>query len=334
MPYSLQPTAELRRRSRLDNSVNAHDHHAHGGHSHGVAADADRRRLTIALALILGLMAGEVVFGIVANSLALLSDAAHMVTDAGAIALSLLALHLAARPATGAMTFGLKRAEILSAQINGATLLVLGGLIVYEAIARLIDPPDVHGLTVLIVAGAGIAVNLLATWQLARANRANMAVEGSFQHLLTDLYAFIGTGLAAIVILATGFDRADPIASLFVAASMLWAAYRLLRASGRVLLEMSPEGLDVDAVGRALASHPQVVSVHDLHVWTIGSGFPSLSAHILVPPGDDCHGVRRDLEGLLAHDFGIEHTTLQVDHERRHEGLRISSLPPNGRASG
>jgi cobalt-zinc-cadmium efflux system protein len=286
-------------------------------HAHAVGPDTNTRRLAVALALIVGFMIAEVVAGILAHSLALLSDAAHMLTDAGAIALSLLALKLAERPARGAMTYGLKRAEILSAQLNGVTLVVLGGLIVYEAIVRLLDPPEVGGPTVLTVALAGIAINLLATRQLASANRENMAVEGSFQHILTDLYAFIGTALAAVVILLTGFDRADPIASLFVAALMFYAAYGLLRASGRVLLEMSPEGISVEAIGAALAAHPHVTNVHDLHVWEIASGFPALSAHVLVHDGDDCHAIRRELEAMLERRFGIDHTTLQVDHQHR-----------------
>jgi cobalt-zinc-cadmium efflux system protein len=259
-------------------------------------------------------MCGEVVAGILAHSLALLSDAAHMLTDAGAIALSLVALRLAARPAGGNLTFGLKRAEILSAQANGGTLLVLAGLIVYEAIHRLVSPPEVGGWTVLGVALAGVAVNLLATGQLGKANRENMAIEGSFQHILTDLYAFAGTAIAGAVILTTGFHRADAIASLAVAALMLRASYGLLRDSGRVLLEIAPEGMSVDEVGRALVEHPHVASIHDLHIWEIGSDFPALSAHVLVHPGDDCHAIRRELERIVQERFGIEHTTLQVDH--------------------
>jgi cobalt-zinc-cadmium efflux system protein len=291
-----------------------------------VNADTNRRRLVVALALIVAFMAGEVIAGILANSLALLSDAAHMLTDAAAIGLSLVALALAARPAGGNLTFGLKRAEILSAQANGATLFVLAALIVYEAIHRLFTPPAVGGWTVLIVSLAGIAVNLLATWQLAKANRENMAVEGSFQHILTDLYAFIGTAIAGVIIITTGFDRVDPIASLIVAALMIRAAYGLLKDSGRVLLEMTPEGMNATEIGRALATHPRVAEVHDLHVWEIGSGFPSLSAHVLVLPGDDCHGVRRDLEQMLDERFGIEHTTLQVDHTGQNQLVTIGPI--------
>jgi cobalt-zinc-cadmium efflux system protein len=293
----------------------AEHHDSHAGHTHAVAADADQRRLIAALLLIASFMAAEVVAGILVNSLALLSDAAHMLTDAGAIALSVVALRLATRPAKGAMTFGLRRAEILSAQVNGATLLVLAALIVYEAIRRLVDPPEVGGWTVIIVAAAGIVVNVIATWQLAKANRENMAVKGSFQHVLNDLYAFIGTLVAGVIIVVTGFERADPIASLIVAALMLYAAWGLLRDSGRVLLEGAPADLNVEEIGTALASHPHVSNVHDLHVWEIGTGFPSLSAHVLVPEGEDCHNIRRQLENVLDTRFGIEHTTLQVDHE-------------------
>jgi cobalt-zinc-cadmium efflux system protein len=307
-------------------SNSGHAQGSHAGHAHAVSADTNRRRLVVALALIVAFMAGEVIAGILAHSLALLSDAAHMLTDAAAIGLSLVALALAARPAGGNLTFGLKRAEILSAQANGATLLVLAALIVYEAIHRLVTPPAVGGWTVLIVALVGIAVNLLATWQLAKANRENMAVEGSFQHILTDLYAFIGTAIAGVIIITTGFDRVDPIASLVVAALMIRAAYGLLKDSGRVLLEMTPEGMNATEIGRALASHAHVAEVHDLHVWEIGTGFPSLSAHVLVPVGDDCHGVRRELEQMLDERFGIEHTTLQVDHIGQNRLITIGPI--------
>jgi cobalt-zinc-cadmium efflux system protein len=288
---------------RVDTHGHAHDHRPQ-----------DARRLGISLALILALMAGEVVVGIVAHSLALLSDAAHMLTDAGALALSLLTLRLAARPARGDLTFGLKRAEILSAQANGVTLLVLGGLIVYGGVRRLIDPPPTAGLPVLAAALAGLGVNGVATWQLAGADRRSLNVEGAFQHLLTDSVAFAATAVAGAVILATGFHRADGIAALLVAAIMLRAGFGLLKASGRVFLEAAPAGMSVEEIGSALASHACVADVHDLHVWEITSGFPALAAHVLVPPGEDCHGVRRELEHLLEDRFGITHTTLQVDH--------------------
>lgn len=306
-------------------AASEHDHDSHAGHSHALNPDADRRPLSIALALIVAFMVGEVVVGVLAHSLALLSDAAHMVTDAGALVLSLVVIGLTKKPAAGNMTFGLKRTEALSAQANGVTLLVLTGLIVYEGVHRLVSPPKPQGLAILVVALVGIVVNLLATWQLSKANRESMNIRGSFQHLLTDLAAFIFTAIAAIVILTTGFRRADGIAALIVAAIMLYAAYGLLRDSGRVFLEAAPEGLKVDEIGNALASHRHVASVHDLHVWEIGSGFPSLSAHILVHPGDDCHAIRRELERMLNERFGIEHTTLQVDHQKEGELLTIGT---------
>lgn len=289
--------------------------HSHEGHSHGVSADADRGKLLIALALILGFMAAEVVAGILANSLALLSDAAHMLTDAAAIALSLVALRLSKRPARGHMTFGLKRAEILSAQINGVTLLVLATIILIEGVRRLFDPPGVDGALVLFVALAGIVVNLAATAVLASANRQSLNVEGSFQHILTDLYAFIGTAVAAAVILTTGFDQADALASLMVAALMLRSAYGLLRDSGRIFLEASPKGIDPDLIGRTMAEQPGVVEVHDLHVWEVTSEFPALSAHVTVGRDADCHRARLELAELIEREFDIHHTTLQVEHE-------------------
>ena len=282
----------------------------------------------MALVLILLFMAGEVVVGVLAHSLALFADAGHMLTDAGAIGLSLIAAHLAARRPSGGLTFGLKRAEILSALINGTTLLALGVLFVVESVSRLLSPRPVLGGPVLAVAIAGIGVNLLATWQLAKANRESLNVKASFQHILTDLYAFIGTAIAAVLILTTGFLRADALASLAVAALMLLAAYQLLRDAGRVLLEAAPAGMNPREIRNALAAHACVTNIHDLHVWEITSGFPALSAHVLVRPGDDCHKVREDLERLLDEDFGIEHTTLQVDHDQAHRLLSIERRPP------
>jgi cobalt-zinc-cadmium efflux system protein len=260
-------------------------------------------------------MVAEVTAGILASSLALLSDAGHMLTDAAALALSLFASRIAERPAHGAMTYGLGRAEILSAQANGITLLILGLLIVYEGITRLVSPPHVEGWTVLAVALAGVIVNLLATRILSSGEERSLNVEGSYRHILTDLYGFIATAIAAVVILATGFSRADPIASLLIAGLMLHASYGLLKASGRVFMEAAPAGLDPEEIGNALASQPGVVEVHDLHVWEVTSGFPAISAHVVVRAGDDCHERRRVLQRLLEDRFDVRHTTLQVDHD-------------------
>ncbi|HXR29050.1 MAG TPA: cation diffusion facilitator family transporter [Solirubrobacteraceae bacterium] len=286
----------------------------HSGHAHAIARDADRRRLRVALGLILGLMAVEVGAGVIADSLALLSDAGHMLTDAAAIGLSLLALRLAARPARGALTFGLQRVEILSAQANGVTLLILAAFIAYEAVWRLVHPPHVRAGLVLAVALVGALVNLGAVLALAGATRRSLNVEGSFRHILTDLYAFIATAIAAVVILTTGFQRADPIASLLIAGLMVRSGYALVKASARIFLEAAPEGLDPEAIGRALVAQPGVVEVHDLHVWEVTSGFPALSAHVLVGAEHDCHAARRGMEAMLHERFAVHHTTLQVDH--------------------
>jgi cobalt-zinc-cadmium efflux system protein len=240
--------------------------------------------------------------------------------------MSLVALNLARRPAAGVMTFGLRRAEILSAQGNGITLLVLALLILVEAIRRLVSPPDVEAGLVLGIALGGVVVNLVATAILAGANRESLNIEGSFQHIVTDLYAFFGTAVAATVILISGFDRADPIASLFVAALMLRSAYGLLRDSGRVFLEASPKGLDPEAIGRTLAGYEGVVEIHDLHLWEVTSGFPSLSAHVTVEQEADCHRIRLALADQLERDYGIGHSTLQVEHEPE-ELLKIDRGP-------
>lgn len=293
-----------------------HGAHWHGGagHSHGVDADADGRYLTIAFVLIVAFMTIEVVIGIVAHSLALLSDAAHMLTDAGALALSILVIRYVQRPGSEALTYGRRRAEVLSGQANGAVLLVLGVIVSYESIARLIAPPQVAGLAVTIVAAAGVVVNIAAAWVLAKANRQSLNIEGSFQHILTDVYAFLGTFVAGIVIVFTGFNRADAIASLAVAILMLRSGYHLQRKAIRVLLEGAPEGMDPNEIGVALARGEHVREVHDLHVWELVPGHPILTAHVLVATGADCHAVRRGLEQLLKERFEIGHTTLQVDH--------------------
>jgi cobalt-zinc-cadmium efflux system protein len=288
-------------------------------HAHSHSRAHDRRLLAVALALIVGLMAGEVVAGVLAGSLALLADAGHMLTDAAALAGALVASRLATRPARGPWTFGLGRAEILAAQANGITLLLVAIWIVYGAARRLASPPDVHGGIVVVVALAGIAVNLAATFVLSRADRENLNVRGAFLHVATDLAAFAGTAVAGALVLATGWDRFDPIAGLLVAALMIRSSWMLLRDSGRIFMEGSPTGIEPDDVARALASDPDVVGVHDLHVWTVTSGFPALAAHVLVSPGADCHDARRRLQRLLEERFDLHHVTLQVDHVAQRE---------------
>ena len=294
----------------------AHGHRGEG-HAHAVGTDADQRYLVIALLLLAAFMLAEVVLAFASGSLVLLSDAGHMLTDVGAIAGSLWAIQLAARPAAGAWTYGWKRAEILSAAANGITLLVVSGIIAFEAIRRLINPSPVDGTAILVVAIIGVVVNLVATWVLAKANRSSLNIEGAYQHILTDLYAFLGTVIAAVIIMTTGYVRADSIAALVVVWLMLRAAWGLLRDSGRVLLEAAPEGIDLDEIKSHLLQTEHVHDVHDLHVWTLTSNLPTLSAHVVID--DSCFTDRHAPElldmlqgGLIGH-FGVEHSTFQLE---------------------
>lgn len=297
-------------------------HHGHAGHHHehdhghhAPSADADRRWLAVALALIAGFMAIEVVAGLLADSLALLSDAAHMLTDAASIGLALFAARLAARPAGGAFTFGFGRAEILSAQINGAALFVLAGVIAVEGVRRLGEPPDVDAAAVIVVGSVGAVVNVLAFWALSRAERQSLNIAGARAHVLADLYGSGAAVVAGTVIAAGGPPEVDALAALTVAGLMLRSGWSLLRSSARVLLEAAPRGIDPDEVGRTLAALPGIVEIHDLHVWEVTSGFVAVAAHVVVAPDDDCHLRRRELQAVLHDRFGIRHTTLQVDHE-------------------
>ena len=305
-----------------------HDHvhgDSHAGHSHAPSAHADRRWLSAALALIAGFMAVEIVAGLLAGSLALLSDAAHMLTDAASIALALFAAGLAARPAKGAFTFGFGRAEIVSAQINGAALFVLAGVIAVEGVRRLGAPGDVDGSIVIVVGALGALVNIAAFWTLSRSERQSLNVAGARAHVLADLYGSVAAIVVGAVIAAGGPAQVDAIAALTVAALMLRSGWSLLRASTRVLLEAAPPGLDPDEVGRTLAAMPGIVEIHDLHVWEVTSGFVAVAAHVVVAPDDDCHLRRRELQSVLHERFGIRHTTLQVDHESWQPLVQIES---------
>ena len=302
-------------------SADSHDHraagHVHGGHSHAPGAGSDKRYLLIALVLLAAFMLGEVIAAVISGSLALLSDSGHMLSDVGAIAGALWAIRLAARPAAGSWTFGWKRAEILSAAANGITLLVVGGIIAVEAITRLIHPPSVDGGPVVAVAVVGMVVNIAAAWVLARANRSSLNVQGAYRHVLTDLYGFIGTVIAGIIILATGLTRADAIASLIVVGLMLKAAWDLLRDSGRILLEAAPKTMNLDEVRTHLLATEHVHDLHDLHAWTVTSDLPALSAHIVIDDScfNDGHAPRLldTLQVCLAGHFDVEHSTFQLE---------------------
>ena len=288
--------------------------HPHDG---APSVETDRRMLSVSLALLAAFMAFEVAAAIVANSLALLADAGHMLVDIGAIAGSLIAIRLAARPETGSHTYGLKRAEILAAAANGLALLVVAAVVGFEAIVRLVHPGPVRGGVLIVVAVIGVAVNLTATYLMSRANRRSLNIEGAFRHILTDLYGFTGTLVAGVVIVVAGFNRADAVASLLVVALMLKASVQLLRPALRILLEATPDDIDLEEVRRHLLELPEVKSVHDLHAWTLTSSLPILTAHIVVT--DDCLNtgeagrVLDHLQDCLAGHFDVAHSTLQFE---------------------
>ena len=274
----------------------------------------NRRVLGAVLALTLAFTLVEVVGGLLTGSLALLADAAHMLSDTVALTLALVAVWLAGRPSTPDRSFGYQRAEILAALANGVILVALAIWIFVEAWGRLSDPPEVLAGWVALVAVAGLVVNLTAAWILHRGAHDSLNVRAALRHVLADALGSAGVLVAAIVILATGWRYADPIAGAVIGVLVLATSWSVLRDSVHILLEGAPRGLDAGALGRRLTEMPGVVEVHDLHVWTITSGFPALSAHVLVERGDDCHARRRELEDVLLREFGIEHTTLQVDH--------------------
>ena len=299
-----------------------HDHagHEHDGaaHGHGIAAGADRRYLLGALGLLSAYLVAEVVVALLTGSLALLSDAGHMLTDVAAIALALGAIRLSARPAAGAWTFGWKRVEILSALGNGVALLVIAAVVAVEAVRRLVvGPPSVSAGPVLATALVGVAVNLAATWLLARANRSSLNIRGAYLHVLTDLYGFIGTAVAAVVILATGWDQADAVASLVVATLLVHGGWGLLTESVRVLLEVAPGHLDLVEIRAHLERVDHVQEVHDLHVWTLTSDLPVISAHLVVEDScfHDGHApqILDRVQDCLGGHFDVAHSTFQLE---------------------
>jgi cobalt-zinc-cadmium efflux system protein len=277
----------------------------------------DERRLTIACALIAAFMVVEVVVAFLASSLALLADAGHMLTDAIALVMAIVALRLARRPAQGRWTFGYARAEVLSAAVNGVTLLVVAAVVLVEAIKRLVHPDHVAGTPLVVVASVGLAVSLVATLVLAGADRRSLNIAGAFAHVATDAAAFAATIIAGAVVLATGARRADPIAALFVVALMTRAAWSLLRDSGHVLLEGAPANVDLTELRTHLLETSYVVAVHDLHAWTSGSRLPSVSAHVVVDDACFAHGrtpqLLDELQGCLAGHFDVEHSTFQIE---------------------
>ena len=280
------------------------------GHAH---ARSGTRALAVALALVLGFAVVELGASLLAGSLALLADAGHMFSDALALGLALFAAWLARRPATAERSFGWRRAEILAALANALVLVALGLWIVVEAVRRLDDPPTVEGGWVLAAGVVGLGVNVAAARMLHAAG-GGLNVRAALLHVLADLASSVGVVVAALVVLATGWQGADPLAALLIGLLVLASTVGIVRESVGILLEGVPVGIDLRAVGGAMAATPGVVDVHDLHIWTITSGFPALSAHVLVEPRADCHAIRRQLETLLRERYDLTHTTLQVEH--------------------
>jgi cobalt-zinc-cadmium efflux system protein len=289
----------------------------------------NRRTLGTVLALTAAITVVEVVGGVLTGSLALLADAVHMLSDNVAISLALVAIWLASRPTTPQRTFGYQRAEILAALANGVVLVALAIWIFIEAYGRFGDPPEVLGGWMLLVALVGLAGNLVAAWILTRTAHSSLNVRAALRHVVADAIGSAGVVVAALVVLGTGWRYADPVAGVLIALLVLASSWSVLRESVHILLEGTPRGIDARELAAQLTAVPGVVDVHDLHIWTITSGFTALAAHVLVEPGEDGHARRRDLELLLARDYGIEHTTLQVEHVR--PAPRIVSIERSAR---
>jgi len=287
--------------------------------------------LLIAASLTAGFMVVEAVGGLLTGSLALLADAGHMLSDSFSLLLALAAVSLAARPATARHSFGFKRAEILAALVNGVLLVVVSIWVIVEALRRLADPVEILGPGMLLIALVGLLVNVVAAWVLMRSGGESLNVRAALRHVLGDLAGSVGVIVAAGVIILTGWQQIDAIVSILISLLIAASAWSVLREAVDVLLESTPGGMDAEEIGMAMAGHEGVDPVHDLHVWQITSGFPTLSAHVLTGPDADCHRIRFELEALLLERFGIEHTTLQVDHTVEARPLRIETLRHSGR---
>lgn len=312
---------------------NSHEDHQPGGYDHGGVGHghgADRRALAIVFALTTSFVGVEVVGGLITGSLALLADAGHMASDSASLGLALFAVWIAGRPATPNRSFGYKRAEILAALLNGVTLVAISIWIFYEAVRRFSEPPEILGGWMLLVAVVGLLINIAGAVILSRSGGESLNVQGALRHVIADVMGSVGAITASLIIIFTGWSYADPIISVLIGALVLGSSWNLLRDSVGVLLEQAPRGLDVNEVGRKMVAVEGVEEVHDLHVWTVTSGFPALAAHVLVGREEDCHERRREIEKVLYRKFGLEHTTLQVDHAGDHaeeEGRRLEFLP-------
>ncbi|MGH2963325.1 MAG: cation diffusion facilitator family transporter, partial [Solirubrobacterales bacterium] len=274
------------------------------------------------------MLVASLVGGLLTGSLALLADAGHVLSDVGAIGLGLLAGGLAARPAGPRRTFGFQRTEVLAALVNGIALVAISVLVAVAAIDRLGDPPDVEGVGVLVLGVVGLAGNVVATWVLARGERADINLEGVLRHSLADALGSLGVIVSGAVILATGWEPIDPLASLAIAALIMASSVRLITVPVNVLMEAAPAKVDVERVGGEMCGIEDVRAVHELHLWTVTSGFEVLAAHVVARRGADRDLVRRRLEVMLRERHGIEHTTLQMEEEAPPELLEVEDTPP------
>jgi cobalt-zinc-cadmium efflux system protein len=304
--------------------------HAHGPHAHDHRSGS-RRALLWVLGLTLAFTVVEVAGGIWTDSLALLADAGHMLSDNIAITLALVAVTLASRPSTPTRSFGLQRAEILAAFVNGLTLVLVSGWIIWEAVKRLDDTPEILGGWMLVVALIGLLVNATAAWILIRSGRKSLNIEAALRHVVADLLGSGAVLVAALVIVTTGWTLVDPLVSIGIALLIVASAWGVLRDSTSILMESTPSEIDAKAVAEAIVAVPGVTSVHDLHVWRITSGFDALAAHVLVGRGEDCHALRREIEQALGARFGISHTTLQVDHDASEALIELRRPSASGR---
>jgi len=305
---------------KLHDHAHDHDHEEtfEGRHEHAHSLRAsNKRRVVIVFILTIGFMVVEAGGGWYTNSLALLSDAGHMLTDAAALGLALFAFWLASRPMSPRHNFGLYRAEILAAFVNGVVLIILAGVIVREALHRIHSPPDINFKGMLIISVVGLLVNLLGAYILSGGEKENLNMRAALFHVAGDALGSIGAIAAALIIMFTGWLAADAIVSFLISAIIVIGAVRLVSDSAHVILEGTPKSIDLVAVESAILGHPHVKDVHDLHVWTITSGFESLAAHVVLSEeaGDsDC--ILADLGQTLQEKFNIAHTTIQVERER------------------
>lgn len=297
-----------------------HGHgHSHHHHHHPARLGGDGgRALGIALVLNGGYTVVQVVVGLLAGSVALLADAGHNASDVLALGVAIGAVWFARRPATPRRSFGYRRAEVLAALVNATSIVAISGIVLFEAVRRLSDPPDVPGVWLMVVAAAGIAVNAVSAWIIHRASDGHddLNMRASFLHLAGDALASAGVLVAGALVTLFGWERADPVVAIGIAVLIALSAWGVLREAVMVLLEAAPRGIDPERVGAVLAATDGVMEVHDLHIWSVSSDFPALAAHVVVAHDQDCHTIRRTLEEVLAHDFGISHSTLQMEHRQ------------------